>query len=186
MSAQQQVIAALGVAAPSTWNPNDKDADVSLSGGNLVASVTAANGSVRGTVGRDVGGHWYFEVTVGGAVNYLVGIGTAAASLAIYPGGDANGRAYYSVPGEKYVNNTGSAYGATYTTGDVIGVEINAGAVTFWKNGVSQGSAFTGLSGTYYPMWGPGTNGAGTRTGTLNVGTSAFHSGLPSGAVAWG
>ena len=43
-------------------------------------------------------------------------------------------------------------YGSTYTTGDVIGValDMGAGTIIFYKNNVSQGTAFTGLSGTMY------------------------------------
>jgi len=187
--AVQMLMAGGGADAYSTWNPSDKDADISLSGGNLVASITAAAGSLRGTRGRDPAGNFYFEITVGGATNHLVGVGSTSASLANYPGVDANARAYYSVTGEKYTSNAGAAYGATYTVGDVIGVHMNNGVLTFYKNGSSQGSAYTDLVGAaslFYPMWGPGTAGAGTRTGTLNVGASAFTGSLPSGAAPWG
>jgi hypothetical protein len=44
---------------------------------------------------------------------------------------------------------TGSSYGATFTTGDTIGIGIDSGSLIFYKNGVSQGAAFTGLSGLY-------------------------------------
>ena len=44
-------------------------------------------------------------------------------------------------------------YGAAYDT-EVIGValDMDAGTLTFYKNGVSQGQAFTGISGTIYAM----------------------------------
>ena len=47
-----------------------------------------------------------------------------------------------------------SAYGATYTAGDIIGIahDVSAGTLIFYKNGVSQGTAFTGLSTSLF--WG--------------------------------
>jgi hypothetical protein len=59
---------------------------------------------------------------------------------------------YYGNTGTKYVNANAAAYGATYTSGHVIGValDMDAGTVTFYKNNVSQGVAFTGLTGTIF------------------------------------
>ena len=50
--------------------------------------------------------------------------------------------------------DTNSAYGATYTAGDIIGIahDVSAGTLIFYKNGVSQGTAFTGLSTSLF--WG--------------------------------
>ena len=172
----------------SIWNPLDKDADISLSGGNLVASITSANGGIRGTQGRS-SGHHYFEITVGGAGSaiHMVGLGNASATLAAYPGFDANGWSYFAADGRKYTNATDAAYGASYAAGDVIGVayDATAGTITFYKNGASQGTAFTSISGTLYPMWGPGGSTAGTRTATLNTGATAFAYSMPAGASAW-
>lgn len=36
---------------------------------------------------------------------------------------------------------------------------MNAGTLQFYNNNVLQGTAFTGLSGTYYPMVGLDANG---------------------------
>ena len=47
-------------------------------------------------------------------------------------------------------------HGDSYTTGDAIGVAFDAdnGILTFYKNGVSQGAAYTGLtSGPYSCYW---------------------------------
>ena len=54
-------------------------------------------------------------------------------------GYDANGMGYYGSNGDKYYNGSGVAYGATYTTGDVIGValDLTDGTITFYKDGVS-------------------------------------------------
>lgn len=166
------------------WNPSDKDADITLSMNDTVASITAALGSVRGVTGRDAAGDYYFEITPGGTTVHLIGIAKSTASLATYPGGGANGWSYYSVDGKKYNNNINSAYGASYAVAGVIGVRLAAGVLTFYKNGTTQGTAYSSLSGTFYPIWGPGTGAAGTRTATINTGPSLLY--LPSGSTAWG
>lgn len=175
------------ISTARAWNPSDKDADITLSEANATASITAtAQGVVRGVTGRDASGDHYFEVTVGGTDGRaFVGIAKSTASLTNYPGQDADGYGYIGVNGQKITNASGVAYGATWTAGDVIGVRLNAGTLTFYKNGVSQGSAYTGLTGTFFAAWGTETAVAGTRTGKLNAGREAFLS-LPSGATAWG
>jgi hypothetical protein len=89
----------------------------------------------------------------------------------------------YIDDGTKIVNGTGSAYGATWTTTDVIGVQINSGTVTFYKNGTTQGSASTGLTGTYKFVVRGRSGTSRTFTIAANFGQRPF-SNLPSGALA--
>jgi hypothetical protein len=58
----------------------------------------------------------------------------------------------YKANGDKIVNGVASAYGATYTDGDVIGIAVNLvdNEVTFYKNGASQGTITGVTSGTYF------------------------------------
>lgn len=171
--------------AYSTWNPLDKGAGVTLSGGNLIASAGSTD-SVRGTRFWVAGKH-YFEVTVSGS-NALwgIGVGTALAGLTTYPGFDPNAWAYY-YNGQKASNNAFTAYGAAYTFGDVIGVGFDqtTGNVEFFKNGVSQGLiAAPVITGSYvFPIF--GSAGAAVCVGTINVGATPFAFGLPSGYLAW-
>lgn len=164
----------------TTWNPSDKSANITLSGGNLVATNTAL-GSVRGTVGK-ASGKWYWEVTVSTiSVEATVGIGNSSATLTNNPGADVNGWGYIS-QGSKTTNNSASAYGAGYSSGDVIGValDMDNGTLTFYKNNVSQGQAFSGITGTIYPM-------VGEHSGdvfTANFGTTAFTYAIPTGFAA--
>ena len=76
----------------ATWNPSDKDASVTLSGGNLVASSTSASwAAVRSTISKS-SGKWYWEYTVTAIGNgHTQGIGNSSATLANYVGQDANG-----------------------------------------------------------------------------------------------
>ncbi len=154
----------------TTWNPSDKGANVVLSGGNLTLTASTEN-SVRATSSFSTGDRSY-SVTVD-AVNApqtpLIGLGTVAASLAKWPGFDATGWGYYS-DGNKYTNSVATAYGATYTAGDVIKVRWNAvtGEIEFYKNTVSQGVAFTGIAATLFPMTGCGSSGANTTQCTAS------------------
>jgi hypothetical protein len=108
----------------------------------------------------------------------MIGIGTSAATLSNYIGADTNGWAYY-FGGDKFTNSTPTAYGASYTTGDIIGIAFDAdtGSLTFYKNGTSQGVAFTGLtSGPYFPAL-----GLNDATPNINFGQRPFAYTAPSG-----
>lgn len=153
MSAIQQVmLASTALRLYATWNPSDKNSNVTLSGGNLIASTSTTNHCIfRATLGKS-SGKWYWEVT--GSNN--IGISNVSQSLTTgqYPGGTVDSWGY-NQGGAFYTNNTGSGSPATYTpASDIIGValDMDSGTVTFYKNNVSQGIAFTGLTGTLFPM----------------------------------
>src|SRR3954470_24597958 len=86
----------VGGAVPVAWNPLDKNANVSLSGNNLIAS-NAATGSnaycaVRATRLRGSGGVCSLTITAlnNAAPSYMIiGLGTLAATLSGFPGVDA-------------------------------------------------------------------------------------------------
>lgn len=177
-----------GVPQPQPWNAADKNIDVTLSSGDALATLVAPlSGSVRGITARDASGDWYFEVTLSGASDgrSLVGVANAAHGLNTYPGSSANGWAYFGNTGERYNNATPVPYGATWAN-DTIGVRLAAGVLSFYKNGVSQGVAFTGLAGLLYPIWGSTTAETGTRSARINTGGSAFVGAPPVGALIWG
>ena len=60
-----------------------------------------------------------------------------------YVGHNTNSVGYYK-DGRKFIGNSASSYGATYTTNDIIGIalDLDSGTktITFYKNGSSQGS----------------------------------------------
>jgi hypothetical protein len=153
-----------------TLNPLSQSSAITLSNGNLNFSTAAAWNSARSTVGM-TSGKWYWEVQ-GTAITSHFYIGVAT-SLAVHEWGSTAGEwVYVSATGNKANNGSASAYGATYTDNDVIGValDLDAGTLTFYKNGVSQGTAFSGLpSGTYFA----GISSAGV-TGNINFGQRPF------------
>jgi hypothetical protein len=69
-----------------------------------------------------------------------------------YPGGEPLSVGYYSSNGNRYVNDSGTSYGNSYTANDIIGVaiDIDNGYVYFSKNGTFQdsGDPTSGSSGT--------------------------------------
>ena len=142
-----------------TWNPLDRGDLLGLSEGSTEAAYTSGLWAAgKSTVGV-TSGKWYWEVVKTTANYSMIGIGTTDMPVAgnTHPGYDAYSWAYYSDTGNKLNNNTSVSYGATYASGDVIGVafDADAGSLTFYKNGVSQGVAYTGLtSGPYFPVIG--------------------------------
>ena len=157
-----------------------------MSDGNLKVSHTGAVWNAdRATVGVS-SGKWYWEVTIN-VIGYTFAGGVMKTELAIlnntfpgngsYPSGSSFG---YYFTGSKYgggLNN--AAYGASYTNGDTIGtaLDLDAGTITFYKNGVSQGVAFTGLSGEFAPS----TGLYNTANHLVNFGQQPFRYTPPTG-----
>ena len=137
-----------------TLNPLDFSCPGTISNGNLqyVQSTLNPRGG-RSTIAVS-SGKWYWEVTNNGGNNCPGIIRDTGALTSSYIGSNADGWGYF-IDGQKYNNGTGTNYGASYTTNDVIGValDMDARTLAFYKNGVSQGTAFSGLSGTMSPAF---------------------------------
>jgi hypothetical protein len=163
-----------------TWNPLHNKS-VTLTNGNLDGSTSS--GMVVGTIAVS-SGKWYWECTpTDTTVQQLFGIiAVRNTSLPNYPGGSSDSYGYYATNGNKYNNSSSSSYGASYGNGDVIGValDLDAGTLVFYKNGSSQGTAYSSLSGTFAPASGDGA----TNAWTANFGQRAFAYTAPSGFKA--
>jgi hypothetical protein len=184
-----------------TLNPLDKGGDVNaVLNGNLDATWTSNNGhSIRSTLAVS-SGKWYWEFT--NVNNLSCGIikselKIVPSSGSLWPGSDGFGSggsfAYRPDNGNKTTNSTGTSYGATFTTTDVIGcaLDMDNGKIYWSKNGTWQASgdpaagtnaAYTGISGTFSPAW--GYIGAGNNTLTANFGQRPFAYTAPSGFKA--
>ena len=163
-----------------TWNPLQLGASASLSNGNLEVEQGSGIGTTFGTIGVS-SGKWYWEITHNGGSYLMIGVAKSNADTTAYLGSTYDGYGYLDANGHKY-NYSSSGYGATYTKGDVIGValDMDAGTLTFYKNGASQGTAFTGLSGTLLPAVGDAGNGAASDC-TANFGQRRFVYTPPAG-----
>ena len=195
-------------AVTTTWNPSDKSASVTLSGGNLTATSSGAvDQAVRATVGFTNGKH-YAEFTNSGTwsggTNIGIGITTATAPLGTV--GNTKNAAFIAIAynGDIWFNgvDTGSTL-LQYTTTALIRIAIDLDNKRAWItnrlanwNGDSSGLAnpatnvggidisavFTGTVPAY-PMLCSNVNGTVT---TANFGGSAFSYPVPSGFTAWG
>lgn len=160
-----------------------------LTNGNLTTTANANGngGSTLSTIAMS-SGKWYFEVTAGSTVVNGLGVGIAPTTFNpsfqadSYFGYYSNGYEYQA-NGQKVNNNSFTSYGATWTTGDVIGVAFDAdsGILTYYKNNASQGTAFSSIpSGSYFF----GVYGYSSATASVNFGQQPFVYTPPSGFVA--
>jgi hypothetical protein len=157
-----------------TLSPIYTDGAGAISGANLNFNGLGSNYNIASTIGVS-SGKWYWEYT--GAAGQLVGIFLQGGLIS-----STTGALSYFSDGNKYTGSTPSAYGASWLGSDVIGValDLDAGTLTFYKNNVSQGTAFSSLSGTYFPWVRTSTS----ATGSLNFGQRAFSYTPPSGFKA--
>jgi hypothetical protein len=127
-----------------TFNPLIPVAGATYSNGNLQYTNSGNNKSGFSSPLPNTG-KWYWEgtwITSGSGSSPIIGL--AQAGFENTQG--ATGELGYRANGNKFDQAaTETAYGSTWTTGDVIGVavDMDAGTIAFYKNGTSQGTAFT-------------------------------------------
>lgn len=163
------------------WNPSDKDAQVTLSNGNLTANVTAsAFPTVRSTISKS-SGKWYAEITLDSGGFCLLGVASATATLSNYVGSDLQGYGWYSDDGT-YRNNGGTTALRIYGTGSVLGIGFDATnrTLSLWQNGTLwlNAGSIPNLTGAIFLAASPGFG----TTVTLNENPSA----VPTGYTAFG
>lgn len=157
---------------PTTWNPADKAATVTLSNGNKTA--VASGGSVRSVYGV-IGGKWYWEYNISSGSDQMVGVATPAAALGNWPGQDAQAWAYEKSSGGIW--NNGSTIQTVAASGTNIGILLDATAKTlrFRRNGVLVGSDITLTGSVWHAIFGYGS------TCVANFGASSFAYSVPAG-----
>jgi hypothetical protein len=189
------------VANYATWNPLARFTGANaptISNGNLLTTTAGNPTHTIGTMAAPASGKFYFEITctsIDTARTYIGFLTTQTNGFA--SGGTASynltySALYSSTDGGIYYNTGSSAnaaYGATYTTGDVIGIAYDNGKIWWSKNGVFQASgnpatgANPGLTGwnvygDLYPYCGYSSTFSG------NFGQQPFTYSAPSGFVA--
>ena len=159
----------------ATVSTTDKAPEIVVNGNTITNTVNAWK-SVRATVGKS-SGKWYWEVKNSSTSLGLWsrGIGKPTANINSYIWVDASGYAWYNdwTSSLKWNNGINPNYWSLSTSGDIIGfaLDMDAGTITAYKNWVSQWIMYTGLSGTYYPMF--STYGTNT-TMIVNFGATPF------------
>ena len=167
-----------------TLNSVSPLASGTISNANLTFTSGAADAICVGTFGVS-SGKWYWEITatnVNASLSYIGIIGQPPASLTVDLSTPSNGYCYLS-NGNKGNNNSRVAYGATFTSGDVIGVALNmdAGTLVFYKNNATQGTAYSSLSGTFSPAISDGSGASSGAVFNCNFGQQPFVYTPPSG-----
>ena len=165
----------------ATLNSLKKPTNGALSNGNLDGSGNSSDWVSFFSTILVSSGKWFCEVKVN-ATRVGVGIAKDGANENSYLGSAADTYAYYDLNG-KWNNGSNTSYGATYTTNDIIGIalDMDAGTLIFYKNGASQGTAFTGLSGEFalgFSVYG------GSANASINYGQRAFDYTVPTGYKA--
>jgi len=182
----------------TTWNPGDISG-TTLSGGNLVASVTGSNGGVRSIAVAS--GKVYFELTFTNNTNVGIGIANASANLTNGTNGGTN-TAICNAAGFIYVNQWSTSAGnlGSISNGEAIGIALDTAAQLIWFRRSSISGNWNGGAG-YNPATGTGgisvssiatgplyalVYGVTTTTGviTANFGASAFVGAAPAGFSA--
>ena len=156
-----------------TLNPLIRPAGaVAYTEGNLQAHPTAAWDAIAGTIGVS-SGKWYWEqVTVTQYYSTLGIVGDNASGWFDTTTNPQTGTGFilYAYNGNKEIDNVTTAYGASFTSNDIIGVALNMddSEVTFYKNNATQGAiAFSGTIANAAMVM-PGVNLVGGSPNPLN------------------
>ena len=182
--------------------------DTFSNGNNTVVTGSSTTGSKATFVINT--GKFYWEVKVisktAGIDEYLVGIvGSESVATNNFVGQGSDGYGYYGASGAMYNNSASSAYGASYTAGDILGIALDCtnSKLYIHKNGTYQASgnpsastgglsivapSATGLGG-YYPsatLWNTNSatfsynfgNGYFGTTAVASAGTNASSNGV--------
>ena len=117
-------------------------------------------------------GKWYWEIKKLASRTDSEAIGIASWNTRPWKDGgqissqESDGVYSYSPDsgGKKWKNGSGTAYGAAWAANDVFSValDLDNGTITFYKNGTSQGTAYSDLSSSSYKGWSPAWSGYGT------------------------
>ena len=191
------IVPAGGGGAAATWNPSDKSANITLSGGDLTATSTAGGpNNVRSTVGKSTG-KYYSEHTVthSSGAEYSLGVATAADPLNEYGGSYTTGIAFY-MDGTVYYNSALVTTIQSTSSGQRVDMAVDLDADLIWWR--TAGGNWNN-SGTANPATGTGgiaLSVAGTvfvmasMLYNAEVNAAAFASGswagtAPSGYGAW-
>ena len=143
-----------------TWDSSTKATCITLSNGNLTSLESNCGNfwnSVYGSTGVSSGiNEWEITINAYNNVNdnvydVMVGVATSRDNPNKHFQNGSVGYGYILQNGWIW-HNSFSDYGASYGVGDVIKISLNSDTnqLTFYKNGVSQGVAYTVSEGTYY------------------------------------
>ena len=169
----------------ATLNPLDGTLNYDPVDGNL--KVTLGGVVPRNKLGTMAvsSGKFYWEMFIESATTaQRMGIGVVNVNTKNnYFSTNTDSVGYSAANGNTLIDGSSATYGATFTTGDTIGVAFNLddNELTFYKNGVSQGVITSKtFTGSYLPFFAHGSS-SGTETIVVNFGQRPFKYTPPTG-----
>ena len=195
-------LAVSNAVATTTWNPADKAAGITLSGGNLTAaSASGSMVAVRTVSSYSTGKFYSSSVTTSSNNLVAMSICNATYSLTTSPLATLNCIGVALTSGNVFLNSGGICTGAAINVGDVLDVAVDLSAKRHWYringgvwfgNGGASPNPATGVNGCdisgiaagpYYTTVGQATGGATSITS--NFGATAYTNAAPAGFGNW-
>jgi hypothetical protein len=175
LRAQQRRAAAVST---TTWSASPIGTDITLSGGNLIASHNSNGFENVRSVASASSGKKYWEMTIGHADTGFVGMGAcnSTASANAFLGADVNA-VDWNASGTVFVNSNHAADIQTFATGDTICCAFDIGGMLIWfrtNAGLAAGPYFAACQMHDTP-----------DSVTANFGATAFAQTAPSGFGNW-
>jgi len=174
----------------ATWDPATKNASITLSGGNLVATGPQNFASVRSTIGKSSGKYyWELTLTADPASSSIIGLADAGFDNANFPGNYANSISDQFGGTQRNVGWGGGGAGGqpAFGVGDVLmfAVDFTNGFLWWGKNGTWTANDPTGTKAFSLTGGGGVTVYAAVdpfgATITANFGQNAFSFSVPAG-----
>ncbi len=149
----------------------------------LTVTTEYGLGSVRSTVPLLPEGKYYFEATLNSGEG-SIGVASSSADTNVAPGMSSGSYGYF--PKSQYKNGPNGIvnYGGEYNYGDVVGVavDMDEGTLSYYINGVPQGTAYDSLGTLENVYVMIGSNNSLTKfSSTINLGGAPFKYSLPDG-----
>lgn len=163
-------------SSATTWNPADKSASLTLSGGDLVATAGANNLGVRSIAAVGAGQKVYMEyVPTVNANDQQFGFGLATRTLTTFLGSNEGGVSKSF--GVRYLGNyldfssaDNNAAMPSWTTGNRVGIAYDDGAKLFWSR--VNGGAWSNSGDPAAGTGGRAVSVSGTLYACLYIGFS--------------
>ena len=126
-------------------------------------------------------GKWYYEMTPTAGASYIFGMQETSAEIGSW---GSYAITYYGYNGNKRLANTSIAYGDSFTSGVTVGIcyDSTNATVEFFRNGVSQGIAFTSVAEHDYLPFIYLDNYGTTPVVNFNFGQKSFRFAPPHGS----
>lgn len=170
------------------WSPEDVDEDLSLSGDDLVVDLTGAGPGLTRAILAIATGKFYWEVLAGDATD-RIGVATLHAGLAAALGADGESWGYAG-DGQVYTGGAGSALGAGFAAGDVVGValDMDAGSLWWavkgvWQSGDPAAGTSAAITGLADALW-PAVSKSAAGALTARFAATAWSHAAPAGFAA--